>query len=152
MKSENLKSKKFNPATRRKARHFIVQALYQWQMAGHDIGVIEHQFLTQTDMDKQVDLTYFRELLRAILSDVEKVDAKMEGFLDRKLTELDPIEQAILRLGTYELTQRLDIPYKVAVNEALELAKLFGSPDSHKYVNGVLDKVAKQFRHVETAK
>jgi N utilization substance protein B len=139
----------FNPAARRKSRRFLVQALYQWQMTGHEIAVVESQFLSQVDFMTQSDVTYFREVLRAILTQIEQLVAYMSPFLDRKLTDLDPIELAILRLGTYELAQRLDIPYRVAVNESLELAKLFGSPDSYKYVNGILDKVAKQLRAVE---
>ena len=150
---KNVETKKvktsFNPAARRKARRFLVQALYQWHMTGHDILTIEHQFLTQPDFTTQSDMAYFQEVLRAIISQIEQFDAHMASFLDRKLTDLDPIELAVLRLGTYELAQRLDIPYRVAMNEALELAKIFGSPDSYKYVNGVLDKVAKQLRQVE---
>jgi N utilization substance protein B len=140
---------KISPSGRRKSRRFLVQALYQWQMTGDAIDVVEAQFFSQTDLLAQADVVYFRELLRAIFQQIEQLDSQMEPFLDRKLTDIDPIEQAILRLGTYELAQRLDIPYRVAVNEALELAKIFGSPDSYKYVNGVLDKVARQLRSVE---
>jgi transcription antitermination protein NusB len=141
--------KGFNPAARRKSRRLLVQALYQWQMTGQEIHVVESQFLVQTDLTTQGDIAYFREVLRAILTQIEQLDAHMASFLDRKVADLDPIELAVLRLGTYELAQRLDIPYRVAVNESLELAKIFGSPDSYKYVNGILDKVAKQLRTVE---
>jgi transcription antitermination protein NusB len=139
--------KKFNPATRRKARHFLIQALYQWQMTGDDIPIIESQFVND-----QADMVYFQEALRAIVKNMDEIDAQLSVFLDRKLTELDPVALAVLRLGTYELAHRLDIPYRVAVNEALEMAKLFSSPESAKYVNGVLDKVAHQLRQVEIGK
>lgn len=98
-------------------------------------------FVTDQEMTG-VDMPYFRKLLRGTVEQVESIDEALRPFLDRDEAELDPIERTILRLSTYELKYELDVPYKVAINEAIEVAKVFGSDDSHKYVNGVLDKLA----------
>ncbi|MDH5473682.1 MAG: transcription antitermination factor NusB [Gammaproteobacteria bacterium] len=134
---------------RSNARKKAMQALYQWSMSGNDLSEIEVQFHDEQNMEK-VDQDYFHELLHKVPEQVDELDQLMEPHLDRKLTELDPIEQAILRLSTYEMRNRLDVPYKVVLNESIELAKMFGSETSHKYVNGVLDKLAKQLRTIET--
>ncbi len=136
------------PAKRRKARHYALQALYQWQMAGQSLIDIEAQFCADYDMS-QVDLAYFSELLHKIPATLDTVHASFEPYLDRKLDELDPIELALLRIGCYELDQRIDVPYKVVINEAVNLAKRFGATDSHRYINGVLDRVAADKRAVE---
>lgn len=142
---------KINLMARKKARRLLVQALYQWHLTQQGISVIEAQFLTrpETGDHKKIDLAYFREILHAIPTQVDFLDQQMEPFLDRKLSELDPVELAILRLSIYELSQKPDVPYRVVINEALELAKTYGSQDSHKYVNGILDKIARQLRAVE---
>ncbi len=137
-------------AERRKARHYGMQALYQWTMAGAALTDIEAEFRSEYDFS-HVDLEYFQALLHGIPSQVDELEAVFEPLLDRKLTELDPIERTLLRMGTYELRERLDVPYKVVINEAVALAKKFGATDSHKYINGVLDKAARELREAEVA-
>lgn len=141
-------SQKPSPAARRKARRFTVQALYQWQMTGANIGVIETQFRTDNDMCK-TDVAYFHELLHEIPKCVNELDETFRPLLDREIKDLDRVELAILRIGTYELSRRPDVPFKVAINEGIELAKYFGATESHKYVNGILDKVAQRLRVLE---
>lgn len=136
--------------TRTMARQRALQALYQWQQAGQDIQEIESQFLTGQEMDR-VDVPYFQELLRGVATHVDSIDKVMEPYLDRQVQALDPVERAILRLGLYELQHHLEIPYRVVINEAIELAKVFGAEQSHRYVNGVLDKVAGVVRATERA-
>ncbi len=135
-------------AERRKARHYGMQALYQWHMAGAALNDIEAEFRAEYDFS-HVDLEYFQALLHGIPACVDELDEAMAPLLDRKLDDLDPIERTLLRMGMYELTQRIDVPYKVVINEEVALAKKFGATDSHKYVNGVLDKAARQLRKVE---
>lgn len=141
-------SQKPSPAARRKARRFTVQALYQWQMTGANIGEIETQFRVDNDMRK-TDVAYFHELLHEIPKCVTELDDTFRPLLDRDLKDLDRVELAILRIGTYELSKRPDVPFKVAINEGIELAKYFGATESHKYVNGILDKVAQRLRVLE---
>lgn len=141
-------SQKPTPAARRKARRFTLQALYQWQMTGANIGEIETQFRVDNDMRK-TDVSYFHELLHEIPKCVNELDDAFRPLLDRELKDLDRVELAILRIGTYELSKRPDVPFKVAINEGIELAKHFGATDSHKYVNGILDKVAQRLRVLE---
>ena len=137
-------------AERRKARHYGMQALYQWQMAGADLAIIEAEFLDDYDF-AHVDLEYFQALLHGIPPLVDELEAVFEPLLDRKIDDLDPIERTLLRMGVFELRERIDVPYKVVINEAVALAKKFGATDSHKYINGVLDKAARQLRQVEVA-
>ena len=135
-------------AERRKARHYGMQALYQWYMAGAALHDIEAEFRTDYDF-KHVDLDYFQALLHGVPATVDEIDALLEPLLDRSLDELDPIERTLLRMGIFELRERPDVPYKVVINEAVALAKKFGATDGHKYINGVLDKAARQLRKVE---
>ena len=135
-------------AERRKARHYGMQALYQWHMAGASLNDIEAEFRADYDFS-HVDLAYFQALLHEIPACVDELDAALEPLLDRKLDELDPIERTLLRMGMFELTRRIDVPYKVVINEEVALAKKFGATDSHKYINGVLDKAARELRKVE---
>ena len=135
-------------AERRKARHYGMQALYQWHMAGAAVSDIEAEFRTDYDFS-HVDLEYFQSLLHKIPACLDELDEALEPLLDRKLKDLDPIELTLLRMGMYELTWRIDVPYKVVINEEVALAKKFGATDRHKYVNGVLDKAARQLRKVE---
>lgn len=138
-----------SPAARRKARHYAMQALYQWKMTSAAINVIEAEFHTDNDMSK-VDTAYFRELIHSVPKRLSEMDDAYTQFMkERELDELDPITQALLRLATYEMISRIDVPYKVVINEAVSLAKKFGATDSHKFINGVLDKVAAEFRAVE---
>lgn len=140
-----------NPATRRKARHYAMQALYQWQMAKAPLNVIETEFRTDNDMT-HVDIPYFHELLHGVPKNLGAVEAAFSDHLTERATnELDPITLALLRLATYELMHRIDVPYKVVINESVALAKKFGATDSHKFINGVLDKVAGKLRHIEIA-
>lgn len=132
------------------ARRFATQALYQWQMAGQNLGDIETQFAVEYDM-KGVDKKYFKELLHGIPCYLSELDALIQPLLDRNIEEVDPVERAILRLGSYELVYRKDVPYRVVINESVELAKTFGAEQSHKYVNSILDGVARKIRDVEVA-
>ena len=137
-------------ARRRKARHFGLQALYQWTLSGASATDIEAEFRVDNDF-QHTDGEYFSALLRGVTSDVESLEILFAPALDRTLDELDPIERNLLRLGTFELRDRIDVPYKVVISEAVALAKKFGATDSHKYVNGVLDKIARDLRTVELA-
>ncbi|RKF18572.1 transcription antitermination factor NusB [Alginatibacterium sediminis] len=128
------------PAARRKARQLATQAIYQWQMTNDNVADIEFQFTSEEDNAK-ADLDYFRQLLAGVTGNVTKLDQAMASSLSRKLEELDRVEHAILLIGMYELLLVDDLPPKVAINEAIELAKVFAAEDSHKFVNGVMDKV-----------
>lgn len=130
------------------ARERAMQALYQWQMTGQSPDEIEKQFMEEQEM-KGVDKKYFSELLREVPSRQDELDAHGAEVLDRPLAQVDPVEQAILRIGIYELQQRIDIPYRVVINEMVELAKQFGAEQGHKFINGTLDKLAKKLRSVE---
>lgn len=136
------------PAHRRRARQYVVQAMYQWQIAGTDLATIETQFREDFDFDK-TDTDYFNELLYGIPEQASQLDNKFAQHLDRQFKELGPVEVAILRLGTYELLNRIDIPYKVVINESVELGKRFAATDAHKYINSILDQVSKHCRQVE---
>ena len=131
--------KKISP--RRRARECAVQALYSWAVSQNSSEIVELNFMTEQDM-KGVNTPYFRKLFRQTVENVDAVERTMQGYLDRGLEELDPIEKAILRLAVYELQFEADVPYKVVINEAIEVAKVFGADESHKYINGVLDKIA----------
>ncbi len=133
---------------RRKARRLVLQALYQWQVANSSISQVEAEFIVDNDFEK-VDKEYFRELLRGVAAEVRQIDGVLTPLLDRKVQDVDPIELAISRMGAFELMNRVDVPYRVVINEAIELAKKFGGTDGHKFVNGILDRLAPQFRQVE---
>ena len=133
------------PAARRRARECALQALYSWQISNNDIADVEYQFLAENDV-KDVDVLYFREILTGVANNSDFLDKLMQPHLSRRLDELGQVEKAALRISLYELSKRDDVPYKVAINEGIELAKTFGAEDSHKFVNGVLDKVAPQIR------
>nr|WP_245209936.1 transcription antitermination factor NusB [Serratia sp. PL17] len=140
-----VKGNSVKPAARRRARECAVQALYSWQLSKNDIADVEHQFLSEQDV-KDVDIAYFRELLSGVAVNAGLLDSLMAPVLSRQLEELGQVERAVLRIALFELKMREDVPYKVAINEAIELAKTFGAEDSHKFVNGVLDKVAPSIR------
>ena len=129
------------PAARRRARECAVQAIYSWQLSGNPIANVEYEFIAEQDMS-DVDVPYFRELLSGVANNAIKLDQLMTPYLSRQLEELGQVEKAILRISMYELSYRQDVPFKVAINEGIELAKVFGAEDSHKFVNGVLDKAA----------
>ncbi len=134
-----------SPIARRLARQYALQALYQWQLSHTLPADIETQFLAK-QINKRTDMDYFKELIHAIPAQHMELDHYMIPFLSRPIQEIDPIELAILRLSTYELAKRLDIPYRVSINEALELTKKYGSIEGFKFVNGVLDHIARQLR------
>lgn len=150
MSTRKQESPQHNPlgAQRRKARHYAMQALYQWAMAGAALNVIEAEFLDEYDF-KNVDLEYFQALLHEIPQHANALDQALVPMLDRAVDDLDPIEHTLLRMGLFELTHRIDVPYKVVINEAVALAKKFGATDGHKYINGVLDQAARSLRKVE---
>jgi len=133
---------------RTNARKAAVQALYQWQMAGQDLSEIERQFLEEERL-KDAQKSYFVELFYGVPKNLDAIDQVLSEFVDRPVDTIDPVERAILRIGVYELLHRLDMPYKVVLNEGINLAKYFGADGSHKYVNGILDKVAQQKRAME---
>jgi len=134
--------------TRHQARRLATQALYTWQMAGQDLADIEAQYCTDLDMSK-IDGEYFHELLHKVPARIDELDEHIIPLLDRGLEEVGGVERAILRLGCYELAFRLDVPYRVVINESIKLAKIFGADQSHKFINGVLDGVAKKLRSTE---
>ncbi|MEK6750459.1 MAG: transcription antitermination factor NusB [Pseudomonadota bacterium] len=133
---------------RKRARRAAVQALYQWQLTQQNVREIEQQFIDEHG-GTPTDMQFFHELLTGVTSQLDELDAAFEPFLDRKVDELDMVERAVLRLSTFELKSRLDIPFRVVINEGVDLAKTFGADQSYKYINGVLDKVAKQLRTLE---
>lgn len=137
------------PAQRSKARHYAMQALYQWSMNNNPLHVIEAEFHTDNDMTK-VDTDYFHELVHAVPEHLAQIETDFLPFVnDLRLDQIDPITLALLRLSCYELRFRVDVPYKVVINEALKLAKKFGAQDSYKFINGVLDRVAARLREAE---
>lgn len=131
--------------SRHKARRAAVQALYQWQLTRQDPAEIEQHFLLDRDM-KDVDVEYFHRLIHEVPRHQHELDDYLSPYLDRDIEEVDPVERAILRLGTYEFEFHPEIPSKVVLNEAVELAKTFGAEHGHKYVNAILDKVAARLR------
>jgi len=140
--SKNSGQKGLTAATRRMARHYAMQALYQWKMAGASINAIEVEFRVDNDMTN-VDVEYFHEILHGVPQHLSELEELFAPFLvDRALHELDPVTEALLRMSSYELKFRIDVPYKVVINESVSLAKKFGAEDSHKFINGVLDKAA----------
>lgn len=137
-----------SPTARRNARFYALQAMYEWQINQTPIADLEANFLIH-QIKKKTDIEYFKELIHAVPKNFDDLDTQMKPFLNRPFNELDPIELAILRLGIYELQHRLDIPYRVSINESLELTKKFGSVEGFKFVNGVLDQVARKLRKPE---
>lgn len=134
------------------ARKCAVQALYQWQMSGENLSRIETHFLEE-DRLKGAQKKYFSEIFYGVPKHLTEIDEILAEFVDRPVEKIDPVERAILRLSAYELMNRLETPYKVIINEGVNLAKFFGADGSHKYINGILDKVAQKKRSIEiTAK
>lgn len=143
-----LKSKKNNFKAKQRARRFAMQAVYQWHLTQEKVSVIQTKFLAQEEM-VSVDTAYFVLLIQGVLRDHESLDKHLQQLLDRPLKELDLVELAILRLGAYELLECAEVPYKVVLNESIELAKMFGATDSYKYINGILHLLAKKNRSLE---
>lgn len=136
------------PSPRRKARELAVQAVYSWQLSKNSVTDIEANFLTDNSA-RRFDIPYFQQLLRGVTHKASELDLAISPHVDRPIDEVDPVEKAILRVAVYELIDCLDVPYKVVINEAIELAKSFAADDSHKFVNGVLDKTVKLIRPQE---
>lgn len=135
---------------KQKARKLLVQALYSWELGGIDLQTIEVNFHTENDMSK-VDSDLFKTVLFDVPKNLEKIDEAYESYLDREQDQLDPVSRSILRIATYELLFSIEVPYKVAINEGVNLAKTFGPTDAYKFINGVLDRVAAQSRTLEIA-
>jgi N utilization substance protein B len=130
------------------ARKSAVQALYQWQLTGCNLSEIERQFVEEHGVGKK-ELPYFNELLHGVPRVLDRLDEALSQFVDRPIDQIDPVERAILRVGAFELLEKPEIPYKVVVNEGINLAKEFGATQSHKFINGILDRIARQYREVE---
>lgn len=133
------------PAMRHKARHFALQAIYQWQLTQLSPTEIERQFLEDQPV-RGADLDYFHDLVSGVVNNVSEIDETYAPHLSRPLEDLDQVDKAVLRLGTFELLYRQEVPYRVVINESIILAKEFAEQDSHKFVNGVLDKVIKAIK------
>ena len=125
-----------------------MQALYQWQLTWQSAADINLQFLANEDIEG-ADLEYFTELLKGAVGQAQKINAAITPFVDRPIDQLDPVETAILMIGMYELMNRFDVPYRVVINEGVDLTKRFGATDAHKYVNAVLDRAAREIRAAE---
>ena len=146
--SSERRASKAPKKSRRKAREFGVQGLYQWKLTGGDASVILSQLREEKEYPK-IDEEHLAVLVRGVIAQAQALDELIAPFLDRPATELSPVEHAILLLSTYEMKNHPEIPYRVVINEAVELAKTFGGTDGHKFVNGVMDKLAAQVRAVE---
>jgi N utilization substance protein B len=132
-------------AARHRARCLLVQALYQWQVGGDDPDYIRLQFVDGRDTGR-ADVDYFRELMRAIPRDIERLDAAIAPLLQRSLAMVDPVERAILRLACHELLERPEVPVRVVINEAVELARRYGASEGHRFINGIVDRLAHDIR------
>lgn len=137
------------PGRRGRARELIVQALYQMQISGHDRNELLRQFKERPEYQR-VEQEYFDEAILAICETQSELEDALSPHADRPLAQLDPVERAILLLGLYELTARIDVPYRVVINEAVNLGKRFGAVDSHKFINALLDRAAPDLRPAET--
>ena len=137
-----------NPSKRRKGRRYAVQGLYQWQLTDNIPAEIYERMLPEVNLNK-TDISYMEELITQVPANIEEIDKSLSPKLSRKLSEVDPVEMAILRIAAYELLKRVEIPYRVVINEAIEQAKTFGAEDGHKFVNAVLDKVSADIRSDE---
>jgi N utilization substance protein B len=145
-----------NPrSARRRAREAALQGLYQWLVGGQDIAAIEGHLMEHEefgDIEARTDMRHYREVLHGCIEQADALRAGFAPFLDRPVEQLSPIEHGILLIGAYELTHRAEIPYRVVINEAVELAKSFGGTEGFRYVNGVLDKLAQQLRPTEATR
>ena len=133
---------------RTRARELLVQALYQMQLAGHSCSELLEQFHLQAAYQR-VDKEFFDEALPLIISSQSELESTIDDLIDRPLEQLDPVERAVLLIGVFELQSRIDVPYRVVINEGVNLAKRFGALDGHKYINACLDAAAQTLRSVE---
>ncbi len=136
------------PSPRRKARELAFQAVFSWQLSQNSVADVESNFLIDNSA-RRFDIEYFQQLFRGVTSNLTKIDAEISPHVDRPLDDIDHVEKSILRVAIYELIECSDVPYRVVINEAIELAKSFAADDSHKFVNGVLDKAVKILRPQE---
>ncbi len=136
------------PSPRRKARELAVQAVYSWQISQNSVTDVEVNFIADNSK-RRFDIEYFQLLLRGVTANVSDIDDAISPYVDRPLDDIDHVEKAILRVAVFELKDCTDVPYRVVINEAIELAKSFAADDSHKFVNGVLDKAVKLVRPQE---
>ncbi len=141
-------AKKNLAKARGKSRRLAMQAIYQWQMTGDSIAGIKQQFLDENNPTK-FEVEYFTELVSGVASTVSEIDKLLEKYMNRTIESVDPVERSILRIGAYEFINRLDVPFRVVLNEAVTITKEFCSEKSHAFVNAVLDKVAKEIRQIE---
>lgn len=137
-----------DPVLRSRARRRALQAIYAWQMSGGNAQQVIAQFAHE-QAHERADLEYFEDLVRGVLKHEADIDGALAEFLDRTVEEVDPIERAALRIASYELRHRIDVPYRVVINEAIDSTKRFGSEHGHTYVNGVLDHAAAAWRRAE---
>ena len=135
-------------SARRRARELALQGIYEWLLSGADAGVVDAHVREQEGFEK-ADGAHFDRLLHGVIREAGAIDALLAAHIDRRAELLSPVEHAALMIGSFELLHCIEIPYKVAINEAVELAKSFGGTDGHKYVNGVLDKIAAEARRIE---
>lgn len=133
------------PNVRRQSRSLAVQGIYSWQVSQNPIADIEQQLLLENNV-KHLDVAYFQDILRGVVLHHSKLDEAIKPYLERPFEDIDLVEKSVLRVAAYELKYRLDVPYKVIINEAIELAKSFAADDSHKFVNGILDKAVRVLR------
>lgn len=133
------------PSPRRKARELAVQAVYSWQISQNSVTDVEVGFITDNSK-RRFDIEYFQLLLRGVTRNVTSIDQAISPHVDRPIDDIDHVEKAILRVAVFELSDCQEVPYRVVINEAIELAKLFAADDSHKFINGVLDKAVKLIR------
>ena len=143
--TDPIKKIRFNPQKRHQARRLALQALYEWSITQNDCSSIAARYHPKEDI-KKTDWDYFEYLFYGIVGKGNELDKHFRPFLDRPLAEMTPIELTILRIGSYELAHRMDVPTRVIINESVELTKAFGATDGHRYVNGILDKVARKVR------
>jgi len=139
-----------DPAARSRARRRALQAVYAWQLSNSPVERVIEQFQAEQDMEV-ADLEYFEALVRGVVQHAEELDVVLAKYIDRDMAQVDPIERAVLRIAGYELAHRLDVPYRVVINEAIETTKRFGAEHGHTYVNGVLDRAAADWRAQEIA-
>ncbi len=133
---------------RSKSRQFAVQAIYSWLLTEQNVSDIEVHFISEHDME-DADISYFQEILYFVSAHKMALIDHMEAYLSRSFASVDPVEQAILLMSVFEMEQRKDVPYRVVINESVECAKVFGAEDGHKFINGIMDKVAVKLRQPE---
>jgi len=146
--STNSPPQKSVAKARGKSRRLAMQAVYQWQMTGDSITDIKQQFFDENNMSK-ADAEFFSELVSGVASSISELDVLLEKYMSRSAESVDPVERSILRLAAYEFVNRYDVPYRVVLNEAVNITKEYCSENSHTFVNAVLDKVAREVRHLE---